>query len=309
VLDWNSVNEAVHKETTAYGATTNAVIDTLNGAGMIGLKPTLAFKVEWEKLVTYFATWKRWPTWAERAPKTLREGVKQFYEKAMREITTKDFRRGTNIPKCGMRPILFTEQDIRLHAYYEDCGDLKIFMDLVAVGVQRFLDRYLRQDGFQVQSLQTQLLVSGISAMEQNPHGDGDNNYLSAIFSMEEPYPFHYWKGSQSKWLALRLLWDQFGKTYQDGSSTPKTNWTIGEHCVALFTQRTLHSGGRNSLGFYHARTFLVCKPRDAESRRLRGKEDNAPDKEYVLELIPEFESFFLKDVVTRSKQGNYNRK
>jgi hypothetical protein len=140
------VNEAVHKETTAYGAITSAVIDTLNGAGMIGLKPTLAFKVEWEKLVTYFATWKRWPTWAERAPKTLREGVKQFYEKAMREITTKDFRRGTNIPKCGMRPILFTEQDIRLHAYYEDCGDLKIFMDLVAVGVQRFLDRYLRQD-------------------------------------------------------------------------------------------------------------------------------------------------------------------
>jgi len=219
------------------------------------------------------------------------------------EQLEKRFRPDTDIPLSGSREILFSKDDCRWHSYYDDCGVLQPFLDVIQIGLKRFVKTYLPQFGYSVEQAMTQVLISGERAIDQRPHGDGDNNFLSAIFCFHDEYPFNFWKGSHNKWLALRLLWEYSRRTFIDPSPTYCSKWTLGTYHMILFSQRLLHAGCANPQLEIHGRAFFVLKPKTKRERPLAKQDQRSADSEYVMLLEPQHERYFSKKIATTKQQ------
>ncbi len=132
--------------------------------------------------------------------------------------------------------IIFTDHDDRFQAAYASCGVFQPFLKLIGFGMQRFFDKYLPEKGYGLDEALTRLLVSGTNARNQNRHGDGDNNFISAISSLGESYPFRYWKHSHIKWTALRnVLKLGYTEYWPLDASTKVTTLTVKSyHCIII---------------------------------------------------------------------------
>jgi hypothetical protein len=267
--------------------------------GFLALLPT----AELEKHFLKLSEWLRRVAPCSRESNPIREEIKRMYNLAEEETSQKEYRPNSEIPSSGVRRILFTEGDNRWHAYYQDCGHLKPFLDVIQHGIQRFVDCYFPEIGYSVDQAMSQVLISGANSIDQNQHGDGDNNFLSALFCFHDEHPFNFWKGSHSKWLALRLLWEYSGTTYNDRSQTGVSRWMLGTYHVVLFSQRLLHSGCASPTNDVHGRAFFVLKPRVKKERKYPDKVPRSRNSEYVMTLKKPFQCFFPTDSYNRTKQ------
>jgi len=244
-----------------------AVKGTYRDDGILMLVPT-------QKLLDGIRTLEQWLLSLKRydsGPEAVLKWLNEYYTDATnharlvnekkdkrQKLTEDDYHH----PFHNWGKIIFTDNDDRWNPQYAYCGVFQPFLKLIGFGLQRFFDKYLPEKGYGLDEAMMQLLISGTNATNQKQHGDGDNNFISAISSLGESYPFRYWKHSHIKWTALRNVHKLgFTEYWPLDASTDMTTVTIKPYHCAVFDQKMLHSGSRNPNKHPSGRTFHVFKP------------------------------------------------
>ena len=307
--DIRYINQRTHKMIVGNeGRMIRAVGETLRDDGVLVLKPTAIFLEELGKVQTWLAKKVSGVTGAEAARHFLKQYHDDYWNHSL--LCTRKLERNeelTDYDKCKIfyswKQIDFTKGDDRLMGKFPYCGVFRPFLKLIGHGLQRFFDKYIPTKGYLLDNALTQLLLSGSEARPQLRHGDGDNNFLSALFCFLEPHPFRFWKQSHVKWSALRHVYARgFPNLWAKDEPTPMTRLDLEGNHVILLDQRTLHAGDANPYNYPHARGFFVFKPVDPHEY-MRGT-----NKVLKFEPPDVFNRFFPECEETERASGSKKR-